>query len=270
MKKGKIYFRQLILALILLLFPIRSFASPKIPEKPQNYYLDQLGILDRETRENIQKTNRELGEKTGSHVAVLTFEDLEGEDPASFGTEVFNQWKIGDKEKENGVLILFAKDSSDGKRHINIITGYGIEGALNDGKVGRIIDDYMMDYFSDGDYSKGIDEGFNAVVSVICKEYGVELSKNYDGYDLEDGEESDDSEISPLGVIIFLIFLYFFFNSGGGGGRRRYYRSNPRYRSSMSGGSDFRSGSSGSGSGFGSDFGSDGGSSGGGGAGRSF
>jgi uncharacterized protein len=82
---------------------------------------------------------------------------------------MLRQWKIGDKALNNGVLLLVAV----GDRQSRIEVGYGLEGALNDAKVGQIQDEYFIPYFERGDYEQGIWDGYKAVMRVVYAEYGV-------------------------------------------------------------------------------------------------
>lgn len=275
MRKAKYKRLGILIAVLFCLFQITSYAS--IPKPSTDYYLDELGILDEATKENINKTNRQLEDKTGSQVVVISLANPDGLDGYSYGTDIFNAWKIGDKDKENGVLILFLGPGPNGKRQVNIITGYGIEGRLNDGKVGRIIDNFMLDKLKEGDYSQAINEGFNAVVGEIAAEYGIELEKDYSSYQerLEPVHSDDGFTISTLIIllVIFIIVSNLLNNNnrrGGGGFRRRgpggfggFYPRGGSFGGSSWGGSSFGGGSGGG-------FSGGGGSSGGGGAGRSF
>lgn len=262
MRKAKFKRLWLIFLIFFCLFQSKTYAS--IPNPTENYYLDELNLLDESTKENINKTNRQLEDKTGSQVVVITLanpDDLEGN---YYGTEIFNSWKIGDQKKDNGVLILLLMSNQEGQNQINIITGYGIEGRLNDGKVGRIIDTFMLDDLRDGDYSAAINEGFNAVVGEIAAEYDVELEKDYSAYQNDLEEDDDGFSFVTIIFIIFMILIIlnnkFAWNTWSGS-------------SSSWGGSSFGGGFggfSGGGGSSGGGFSGGGGSSGGGGAGRKF
>lgn len=282
MRKAKFKRLWLIFLIFFCLFQNKTYAS--IPNPTDNYYLDEENLLDESTMENINKTNRQLEDKTGSQVIVMTLPNPEGLEGNYYGTEIFNAWKIGDQKKDNGVLILLLMSDQEGKNQINIITGYGIEGRLNDGKIGRIIDSFMLDDLRDGNYSKALNEGFNAVVGEICAEYDIELEKDYTGYQ-DKLANSNDGGIS-LKTILFMIIIFIIisniinknnYRGGGGGGFRRRRYTYPRFGPGWSswssssgswGGSSFGGGSSGEG--FGGGFSGGGGSSGGGGAGRKF
>lgn len=282
MRKAKFKRLWLIFLIFFCLFQSKTYAS--IPKPTDNYYLDEENLLDESTKENINKTNRQLEDKTGSQVVVMTLANPEGLEGNYYGTEIFNAWKIGDQKKDNGVLILLLMSDQEGQNQINIITGYGIEGRLNDGKIGRIIDSFMLDDLRDGNYSKALNEGFNAVVGEIAAEYDIELEKDYKAYQ-DELANSNDGGIS-LKTILFMIIIFIIisniinknnYRGGGGGGFRRRRYTYPRFGPGWSswssssdswGGSSFGGGSSGGG--FGGGFSGGGGSSGGGGAGRKF
>ena len=283
MKKGIFVGINLLISLLILLFPLKSMAS--LPAIPSDFYYDELGMLDYNTKENITKTNKELVSKTGSQVMVATVKNTNGLPARDLGPQIFNKWKIGDKDKKNGVLILISEDDLSGKREVFITTGYGIEGRLNDGKVGRIIDNFMLEDLKDGNYSKAINEGFNAIVAEVADEYNVKLDGNYDYYLNENAGSGYEISFGTLFMmlVVFIVISNMLNRSRFyGRNRGRYYRGYPRYRryhnhpfdsytwtnSTNSFGGSF--GGSSSNSSFSGGFTSGGGSSGGGGAGRSF
>lgn len=292
MKKEKLIRLNLLTFALVFLFPFFSFAS--LPQAPSSFYLDELNMLDEKTKTNITQTNKELYQKTGSQVVVATIKNTTGLPASDLGPRIFNAWDIGDKTKQNGALILVTQDDLSDKREIYISTGYGIEGRLNDGKVGRIIDNFMLDDLKAGNYSEGINNGFNSIVAEIADEYGVELTGDYDYY------LDTNSSSSSIGIVeLFIILMVFIMISNMfvrvntfSGPSTRYYRSYPRRRryygnpyttftrgstydpfdsfggSSFSGGSSSSFGGSSSRSSGG--FTGGGGKTGGGGAGRSF
>lgn len=280
MRKAKFKRLWLLFLVFFCLFQTKTYAS--IPSPTDNYYLDELNLLDESTKENINKTNRQLEDKTGSQVVVMTLDNPDMLEGNYYGTEIFNSWKIGDDKKDNGVLILLLMSDQEGQNQINIISGYGIEGRLNDGKIGRIIDTFMLDNLQAGNYSLALNEGFNAVVGEIAAEYDIELEKDYTSYqnELEDSYYEDGLSIKTIFImlIIFIIISSMFnrnnYGGGGGGFRRRRRYTYPRFGPGWSswGGSSGSWGGfgGGSGGGFGGGFSGGGGSSGGGGAGRKF
>lgn len=248
-----------------------SFAE--IPPVPDTFYLDQLGILSEETKKNITDTNMELDQKTGAQVVLLTTSDLDGKDSFTYAEEVFNTWKIGEEKKNNGVLILLSRDESD--PGIDVLVGYGLEGTLNDGKVGRILDERMVYPLRDEgkkirdasaeELDKTTNEVFNALIADIINHYDIELTGDYSAYQTEE-EEGPSIRFLIFIFIIFIAISILFGGSGGSGGPRgrgrRYYGPGPFFPGSFGGG-----GSRGGGFG-GGGFGGGGGFTGGGGASR--
>src|SRR5699024_7310000 len=120
------------------------------------------------------------------------------------------EWGIGNREKNNGVLILLAVE--DRKSRIEV--GYGLEGALPDSKTGWIQDEYMLPYFSEDDYSTGILEGYKAILLEIYNEYGIEpddleqiTPNSPDSYEQASESESSSPRVFPfLFIIGFLLF----------------------------------------------------------------
>lgn len=141
--------------LILFLFPAWSFAK-EMPRPNENYYIDELNILSNNTKDLINTTNNNF--TNGQQFFVLTIKDLD-EDPVEYGVKAFNTYKLGDKNKNNGLLMLLA-ENKDGSHRIQIITGYGLEEILPDGKIGRIIDNVMMKDFKNDKLDEGIRKGF--------------------------------------------------------------------------------------------------------------
>jgi uncharacterized protein len=101
--------------------------------------------------------------KTTNQIAVLTVESLEGESIEEYAVAVFQEWKLGQKGKDNGVLVIVAPN----ERRMRIEVGYGLEGPLPDARAGDIIRNYMTPRFKKGDYNGGIQEGVKAIVSVL-------------------------------------------------------------------------------------------------------
>lgn len=163
----------LVLLGYLLLFAV-SWAQPQIPPAPSHsiYVQDHAGVLDAETKNKINSLGSKLAAKTKAQIVVLTIKSLEETPIETYSLEVLRRWGIGDKQLNNGVLLLVAVND----RQSRIEVGYGLEGALNDAKTGAIQDDYMLPYFAANDYNKGIWNGYQAVVSIAAKEYNLDIN----------------------------------------------------------------------------------------------
>ena len=233
-----------ILFLILIALFVLSFSVEFPDPTPYKYVNDYVGVLDSETVEKIVAVGKELEKKTTAQVVVVVVPSLSGLTVEEYANRLFREWGIGQKEKNNGVLLLVAMSD----RKVRIEVGYGLEGAIPDGKAGRILDEYVIPYFKEGEYDKGIYYGYLAIAKEVAREYGVEITGTSD-------LPERGTDISGLSIVIIVIAFIIFSSIMGRGG---YWYRGPRFPGGFGGP---RGGSGGSG-GFG------GGSSGGGGASR--
>jgi len=161
------------ISLFICLLVSSSFAQEvKIPNKGLGYVSDFAGLLKPNDKLAITKFASELEKKTTAQLAVVTIQSTQPETIQGYSVRLFEKWKIGQEHKDNGVLILIAvKD-----RKAWISTGYGLEGAIPDVIANKIVQANMIPYFKSGQYSQGIKEGSIAVISLIAKEYDVQIT----------------------------------------------------------------------------------------------
>lgn len=125
---------RIFLFLTLLGFFI-SLARPASFPQPVGYVNDFAGVIDDESKKKMEEIIKFIEEKTGAEIAVVTIKTLEGESIEMFANKLFQQWGIGKKGKDNGVLILISLK----EKKIRIEVGYGLEDILPDGLCGEII-----------------------------------------------------------------------------------------------------------------------------------
>ena len=186
--------------LAIILFPSDAIAV-ELPKPTNNFFVnDFASVIDSEYEQQIQNEAVSLYEKTGVQVVVATINSLDGESLEEYSNLLFREWGIGAGEKDNGVLMLI----SVGDRLSRIEVGYGLEGALPDGKTGRIQDNYMAPSFRDDDYGTGIISGFYAIINEIYTEYGIE----YEASDYQYvGESTEEDSNRSLAIIFFAIII---------------------------------------------------------------
>jgi len=150
-----------------------AWAEVPIPPTPtSSYYVqDYAGVMSAETKVRINNIGSQLAAKTKAQVVVVTVNTLEGTPTNEYALGILRQWGVGDKTLNNGVVMLVTVVD----RQSRIEVGYGLEGALPDAKTGRIQDEYMIPYFQQGDYDKGILNGYQVLASEVAKEYKLEL-----------------------------------------------------------------------------------------------
>jgi len=124
---------------------------------------DLAGLFSSTTVTTMETELEALERETGAQVAVLTIPSLEGQPLEDFSMRVVDAWELGTRERDNGVLILIARDD----RKIRIEVGYGLEGALPDVLCGRIIDNAMKPAFRQGDFSGGTQRAVELIVGLV-------------------------------------------------------------------------------------------------------
>ena len=148
---------------------------------------DNANILSKETRQAITEILKAHEQKTGNQIAVLTIPSLEGESIEEYAVAVFDSWKLGQKGKDNGILVVVVPND----RRMRIEVGYGLEGTLPDGLAGSIIRTVMTPKFKTGNYNDGIQSGIDAILKVL------------EGGTLPEGESgADERGKSPSGELL--------------------------------------------------------------------
>ncbi len=125
--------------------------------------VDDAEILKPATRERVAAMAKAHEDKTTDQIAVLTVPTLDGESVEEFANRVFAAWKLGQKGRDNGVLVVVAPQD----RKMRIEVGYGLEGTLTDVAASRIIRNVMTPAFKDGDFDRGIAGGVAAIVAQL-------------------------------------------------------------------------------------------------------
>lgn len=160
----------IIVLMVIMICSISTTTVKALVNQTTEFYVaDYANLLDSDVKNYIITTNKSLCSQTGAQVVVVTVDNLEGENIEEYATALFRKFGIGDKTKNNGVLILLALQ----ERKCRIEVGYGLEGKLTDGKTGRIQDNYMIPYFKNNDWNNGIKNGFSAIMQEIENEYGI-------------------------------------------------------------------------------------------------
>lgn len=147
-------------------------STPEPPTVPRDYVVDLAGVVPEEIQARLNAYLKELEEKTTAQVLVLTVQSLDGQSIEEFAFNTKEKWKLGQKGKDNGVLIVMSV--KDRKYRLEI--GYGLESVLPDSMVGTIGRDYLVPYFKKGDYGSGIYTATVVVANTIASHEGVQIT----------------------------------------------------------------------------------------------
>ncbi len=139
--------------------------TPPVPAQPSQYVVDLAGVLDTDTRTRLNAILKDLEVKTTAQMVVLTLNSLDGEPIENFSHQTAVKWGIGQKGKDNGVLLTVAvKD-----RKYRLEVGYGLEATLPDSLVGSIGREYLVPNFRKGDFAGGIVAAVAEIAKTISR-----------------------------------------------------------------------------------------------------
>lgn len=124
---------------------------------------DLTGTLTAQQTQQLEAQLAALEQRKGAQIVVLMLPTTQPEDIADYATRVFDQWKIGRKHVDDGVLVVVAKDD----HRAMIETGYGLEGAIPDAAASRIIREYMSPKFRVGDFYGGLSDTIGALTKLV-------------------------------------------------------------------------------------------------------
>lgn len=228
-------------------------SAKDIPAKSTKLVNDYANILSTEERNALEQKLVAYFDSTSTQIAVVIENSLEGDDLFDYSQRLATEWGIGEKGKNNGVLIYAAIQD----RKLRIHVGYGMEATVTDALTSRIRTEYMNPYFKQGQYYAGLDEGTSIIMQAASGEY------------VNDRPHTGKKGKSPwLTLIIIVVILVAFMSKGGRGGRGGGGLAGPIFWGTLGSGGFSGGGSSGGGGGGFGGFG--GGGFGGGGSGGSW
>lgn len=163
-------------------------------EDATRYVSNPDGILSSEAVAAIDDICVSLREQGLAQVAVVVVEDIAGDDVFEFAYELFSKWGVGSARYDNGFGVLLVRE----RREIRFLTGYGLEGALPDAICKRIQMDFMLPEFRNGDYSRGMVAGMDAVKELL------------ESGELEFPPEEDEGwdEVIAISLFFFMASLF--------------------------------------------------------------
>jgi uncharacterized protein len=258
--------RRLAIAGVALLCTIVAVFALNLPEL-SGRVVDQANIIPADTRDAMASKLADLEAKSGIQLVVATVGSLEDQEIEPYANQLFRSWQLGEKTKNNGVLLLVAPN----QRRVRIEVGYGLEGTLTDALSKVIIANAITPRFKAGDFGGGIVRGVDDIITVLTTD-AAEWQKR-PALRL-DNKQSFNPILNPaiwLVLLFLFIFIFIIISSpnlvpnGQKRGSRRSSNWGSDWGSSSSSGGFWSSGSSSSGD-SGGGFSGGGGDSGGGGA----
>jgi uncharacterized protein len=147
--------------LALLCWAVAAFAAgfPALTGR----IVDQANVIPPETQAALAPKLADLEARSGIQLVVATVASLDGQEIEPYANELFRTWQLGEKAKNNGVLLLVAPN----ERRVRIEVGYGLEGTLTDALSKVIITNAVAPRFQAGDFGGGVSRGVDDIITVL-------------------------------------------------------------------------------------------------------
>ncbi len=157
--------KRIIITCIMLFMalPLSALEIPKLSARVNDY----AGMLSPESKSRLENKLASFERDQSTQIIVLTIPSLQGDDIDQFAIKVAESWKIGQKGKDNGVILILAK----AERKVRIEVGRGLQGVLPDITAGQIIRNTMRPYLKEGNFDQGISVGIDAILAATKGEF---------------------------------------------------------------------------------------------------
>lgn len=207
---------KVLVFLLCCLLPLHLFAQhtdfPPMPNPPR-LVNDLAGMMTPEQQANLEQQLDTIAQNTSTQISIITVNSIGTYDVSQYVTDLGNKWGIGQKGKDNGVIIFASKND----HKINISPGPGLQGALPDITCGRIIQFEMVPAFKEGNYYLGFEKAAHAVIAATKGEYKA---------DKKPAAANNGFNIGGLiGLIIIIVVVLVLIRKGGGGKGGNYMSS---------------------------------------------
>ena len=211
--KMKNIFIKLIVCLGLIINGLNGFSQDGIPEKPQPPKMvnDFCNILSPTEKIALEEKLVRFNDSTSNQIIVVIVSDLGGRDETDFADRLGEKWGVGQKGKNNGVVVLVKPTGGQGERKTHISVGYGLEGSIPDATAFRIVEEEMIPNFKKKDYYKGIDAAVNTLISLSKGEFTA------DQYNKRKTVKGGLFKVLFPVIVILIIFIIMGISKGKGG-----------------------------------------------------
>jgi uncharacterized protein len=216
-----------LLGVLLSLAVVSAGAQEFVPVPAlQARVTDQVGMLSESQRTTLENVLKEYETRTGSQIAILLISKTEPEAIEQYSIRVADEWKLGRKGVDDGVLLLVAKDNPPSLRRLRIEAGRGVQGSLTDAQSKRILQDVIAPHFRQNDFYGGLAAGVSAITSLLDKE-------SFPAPERRQAAAEEASDGISLGMFIFFVLLFLLMSRFGSS--RRHARSRDGWGRSVPG-----------------------------------
>jgi uncharacterized protein len=167
-------------------------------------------FISKEETRKLEEKLVEFSDSTSNQIVIVIVDDINDMEPWTYATELGQKWQVGQKGKDNGIVILLKPTGGQGQRKSHIAVGYGLEGAIPDLTAKRIQERELLPYLKDGKHYEALDRTTNVLMALAKGEY--------DAASYGKGDGSAVWMIVFLFILIFILIAIFGKKNGGGNG----------------------------------------------------
>ncbi|HEX8408753.1 MAG TPA: TPM domain-containing protein [Thermoanaerobaculia bacterium] len=191
--------------LAILLVAATAVAALEVPPAPTQWVTDQAGILGGTEEDLLNRKLSDFEQSSGAQFIIYTLPSLQGDSPEEFSIRAVEQWKVGQKKYDNGLVIFVFVE----EKLVRVEVGYGLEGTVTDAFSSRVIREYIGPRFAAGDYAGGLNAGADALIAKIRGGEAPVPPLQPRGAGQGQGGQQPAGDI-PLPMIIIILFVIFF------------------------------------------------------------
>ena len=208
--------KHILLILFILVFSLSVFAQD-IPERPNPPRLvnDLANVLTDQEEQQLESELVQFNDQTSTQICVVTLPSLNGYEISDLSFKIGEKWGVGQKGKNNGIVIVFKPKSGNEKGAVYVAVGYGLEGVIPDAVVNRtVVDHEMIPRFKENDIYGGLSAGSKVIMGLASGEYTAEAYKKKNS----GKKKSEKGGGGFILVVLFIIILVSILKGGRGGG----------------------------------------------------
>lgn len=201
------------LLFVALFFSLTSNAQDEFPARPEPPRLvnDFAGVLSAEQVASLENKLVNFYQKTSTQIAIVTMKSLSGYDPGDYSFKLSEKWGIGQKGKNNGILILVKPKLANEKGEVFVAVGYGLEAVVPDAVARQtIVSSELIPAFKQNDYFTGLDRSTDVLISLTSGEFSA------DQYVKAAKKNGKSGGIGGFALIMIILVIVFIFKRGGG------------------------------------------------------
>ena len=205
--------KNLLLTIFLSLFIFSAFAQ-NIPDRPNPPRLvnDLANVLSDQEEQQLEANLDEYNNQTSTQICIVTLPSLEGNEISDLSFRIGEKWGVGQKGKNNGIVVVFKPKVGNEKGAVFIAVGYGLEGVIPDAIANReVVDNEMIPHFKNNDIYGGLAAGISVLESLASGEFTA------DAYQKKANKKGSESGGGFFIVIMIIIILLSIFKGGRGG-----------------------------------------------------